>query len=86
MSSIEELEQRVAALEEQVGQESGLRASQDRDLSSMASALRAHQHTIQALAITQADHNEQISRLREEHGAKLDQIILMLSGLIDGQQ
>lgn len=66
--------------------ESGLRASGDRDLVDMAQTLRAQQHTIQALAITQSQHNEKLDRheasLTAAHG-KLDQIIGMLGRLLN---
>ncbi|BCB90632.1 hypothetical protein [Phytohabitans suffuscus] len=66
--------------------ESGLRASGDRDLGDMAQTLRAQQHTIQALAITQSQHNEKLDRheasLTAAHG-KLDRIIGMLDRLLD---
>ncbi|MGB8379882.1 MAG: hypothetical protein WCG47_01320 [Dermatophilaceae bacterium] len=85
MSSLEELERRIAAIEERLGVEAGLRASGDRDLADMALTLRAQQHTIQALAITQSQHNEQLDRheqsLTEAH-VKLDQIITLLGRLI----
>lgn len=84
--TLEELEWRIAAVEERLGVESGLRASGDRDLADMAQTLRAQQHTIQALAITQSQHNEKLDRhersLDEAHG-KLDQIIAMLGRLLD---
>lgn len=85
MSSLEELERRIAAIEERLSMESGLRASGDRDLADMAQTLRAQQHTIQALAITQSQHNEKLDRhdasLTAAHG-KLDQIIAMLGRLL----
>ena len=86
MSNLEELERRIAAIEERLGVESGLRASGDRDLADMAQTLRAQQHTIQALAITQAQHNEKLDRheasLTAAHD-KLDQIITMLGRLAE---
>ena len=86
MSSLEELEQRITAIEDRLGVESGLRASGDRDLGDMAQTLRAQQHTIQALAITQSQHNEKLDRHEESltaaHG-KLDRIITMLDRLLD---
>lgn len=86
MGSLEELERRIAAVEERLSIESGLRASGDRDLADMAQTLRAQQHTIQALAITQSQHNEKLDRheasLTAAHG-KLDQIIAMLGRLLD---
>jgi hypothetical protein len=51
----------------------------------MAQTLRAQQHTIQALAITQSQHNEKLDRHEESlTGAhrKLDQIITMLDRLL----
>jgi len=87
MSSLEELEQRIAVIEDRLGVEVGLRASGDRDLGDMAQTLRAQQHTIQALAITQSQHNEKLDRhedsLTAAHG-KLDRIITMLDRLLDG--
>ncbi|MGX6605331.1 hypothetical protein ACWKSP_24815 [Micromonosporaceae bacterium Da 78-11] len=86
MSSLEELERRIAAIEDRIGVEAGLRASGDRDLGDMAQTLRAQQHTIQALAITQSQHNEKLDRhqdsLTAAHG-KLDRIITMLDRLLD---
>jgi len=89
MSSLEELEHRIAAIEDRLGVEAGLRASGDRDLGDMAQTLRAQQHTIQALAITQSQHNEKLDRHEESltaaHG-KLDRIITMLDRLLDTNQ
>jgi hypothetical protein len=63
-----------------------MRASGDRDLADMAQTLRAQQHTIQALAITQSQHNEKLDRhetsLTAAHG-KLDKIITILGQLLD---
>jgi chromosome segregation ATPase len=93
MSSLDELERRIAAIEERLNVESRSHASGDRDLADMAQTLRAQQHTIQALAITQSQHNEKLDRHEEKldrheasltaaHG-KLDQIITMLGRLLD---
>ena len=85
------LEERVAALEERLEMEAGLRASGDRDQASLARTARAQHHLIQALAITQSEHTDllrahgdAIEALRTEHGAKLNQIITMLGRLLDG--
>ncbi|MFI5493350.1 hypothetical protein [Actinoplanes sp. NPDC051859] len=69
MADLEALERRIAAIEERLEMEAGLRASGDRDLAGMAQTLRAQQHTIQALAITQSQHNEKL----DHHNEKLDQ-------------
>ncbi len=93
VSSLEELERRIAALEERLAVESSLRASGDRDLGDLAQTLRAQQHTMQALAITQSQHNEKLDRHDEKldrHGEsltsahhKLDQIVALLNRLVD---
>jgi Tfp pilus assembly protein PilN len=84
----EDLGRRMAALEERLDVEAGLRAGGDRDLSDLAQTLRAQQHTIQALSITQSQHNDQLVRvetavtvIRDQHGAALQQIIAMLDRL-----
>lgn len=93
MSGFEDLARRVASLEEQVQEEAGLRASQDRDLSSLAQGQRAANHLLQALSITQSEHTQMldelhsdltliradIAQIRTGHGA----IVAMLQRLID---
>jgi hypothetical protein len=84
VNTVEELERRIAAIEQRLGVESELRASGDRDLADIAQTLRAQQHTIQALAITQAQHNFKLDQHEETLASahnKLDQIIVMLSRL-----
>lgn len=89
MSDLEDLERRITAIEDRLGMESGLHASSDRDPADMAQTLRAQQHTIQALAITQSQHDESLDRhedsLTAAHG-KLDRIITMLDRLLDTDQ
>ncbi len=79
------LEKRVAALEERVGMESGLRASADRDLSSISQTLSAQRHLIQALSITQSEHTDTLRDHTESLALahrKLDQIIGLLNVVI----
>jgi len=63
MSELDELERRVAALEERVGMEAGLRASVDRDLADLGSKIRATHHLVQALAITQSEHTNKLDHI-----------------------
>jgi hypothetical protein len=98
------LEQRVAAIEEQLRMETGLRAASDRDLGDLTQTVRAQHLLVQALSITQSQHTgalrriedtlqthgevlqshgEAIETLRRDHGAKLDQIVNLLTDLID---
>lgn len=77
---------RLTALEERVGQEAGLRASQDRDLGDMRDSLRAQTHLIQALAITQGQHTQSLERVFErldDVDASSLRIIGMLRELLD---
>lgn len=69
-TSLEDLARRLTVLEQRMDQESGLRASQDRDLGDMAQSLRAQNMLIQALAITQSQQTEILNR----HGERLDSI------------
>lgn len=61
MSTLEELE-------------AGLRASQDRDLASVAAQIRAQTLTLQALAITQSEHTRVISALTERIRSMTDRL------------
>jgi hypothetical protein len=79
MSEFNELERRIAALEAQVGMEAGLRASGDRDLADVKTSLRATNHLVQALAITQSQHTEALANLQ----SGVDHIIALLNRLID---
>ena len=79
----ENLEGRLAELEDRVQLEAGLRASIDRDLSTIATRQSAANHLLQALAITQAEHTATLSTHSEtlgrltttvgQHTATLDQ-------------
>lgn len=68
--TLEELAARVAALEERFGMESGLRASQDRDLSDLAAAVRAQTTVGQAMATRQIEHGASL----RDHTARLDRL------------
>lgn len=87
MASLEDLEHRIAALEQRLGMEAGLRASMDADLASINSKLEAQRHLLQALSITQADHTETLRQhtgtLRELKDGQRE-IIGLLNTLIQG--
>lgn len=84
MSDLTDLERRLAALEQRMDEEAGLRASQDRDLGTLSAAYAAQTHLMQALAITQSEHTEQIRRLREDITTRLDRHEVVLSQLRTG--
>ncbi len=115
--NLEELAQRVAALEAEIGvirQEAAaaraLAAGADRDVADYRAELRGHTRTLNALRETQLEHGQAITQLsgrvgqltgtvdqltgtvshiRDQHGAKLDDIVGLLNQLIareDGQE
>lgn len=59
------LEERVAALEQQVAEEARLRASVDRDLADVGPSMRAMRYLIQAISITQGDHTTKLEQHTE---------------------
>ena len=61
--TLDDLDQRLTAVEERLDEQSGLRASQDRDLSAIAEGVRAHHGAIQALGITQSEHTQKLDQL-----------------------
>jgi chromosome segregation ATPase len=82
MSGFEELNRRVAALEERVSMESGLRASVDRDLADITQTLRAQKLSIQALAVTQSHHTVKLGQLSivlDRHTETLDRHTMTLN-------
>ncbi|MFI5895465.1 hypothetical protein ACIA5D_35760 [Actinoplanes sp. NPDC051513] len=64
--TLEQLEQRLNALEERMGERTGFDAGQDRDLRSMASALSSQNHVLEALAISELQHTESLAALKRE--------------------
>jgi uncharacterized coiled-coil protein SlyX len=73
------VEERLAALEERVGMEAGLRAAGDSDLASLSLKLSAQHHLIQALSITQSEHTGEFTKIH----TKLDTIVNLLTTLIE---
>jgi peptidoglycan hydrolase CwlO-like protein len=63
VADLEDVARRLAALEERVEQEAGLRASLDRDHSALELALRSQGMLLQALAVTQSEHGVKLDRL-----------------------
>lgn len=84
------LEERVAALERQVREQSTLRAQQDGDLSTLTSGLRAANNLLQALALTQSDqstvlgeHTTALAEIRGEMQAGFAALTTLLTTLIE---
>jgi hypothetical protein len=90
MSSLEDLEQRVAAMEAElaiVRQEAAaaraLAAGADRDVADYRSELRAHTRTLGALRETQLEHYTEHKTDAAEIKAGIAQIVRLLEGLGD---
>lgn len=93
MSTMEELEARIAALEARVGEEARLRASVDRDVADHQAKIAATHHLVQALSITQSQQTEELRLIRqslEHQDGLLLRTISMLQELLrrgpDGAQ
>ncbi|MEU4563099.1 hypothetical protein AB0F72_32350 [Actinoplanes sp. NPDC023936] len=108
--TLEELAQRVAALEAEVGvlrQEAALAralaAGADRDVADYRAELRGHTRMLGALRETQLEQGQAITglgenvdhlagavgRIRDQHGASLNEIVGLLNQLVnrdDGQE
>jgi len=67
VTSLEELEARVAALEQRLATQTQVWTEADTDLGSLAAHVRSQTTLIQALALTQTEH----TRLLEQHGRAL---------------
>jgi chromosome segregation ATPase len=77
-------EERLTTLEERVDMESGLRASIDRDLSTLAQGQTAANKMIQALGNTQSEHTRALNRLNlqlEATGLQLTGVDLRFDGM-----
>lgn len=89
MSSLEDLEQRVAAMEAElaiVRQEAAARAlaaGADRDVADYRSELRAHTRTLGALRETQLEHYTEHKTDAAEIKAGIERIVRLLEGLGD---
>lgn len=59
------LDERVTDLADRMDRQEHLRAAQDRDLADISAALRAQQGSIQALATTQSEHTELLTKHTE---------------------
>ncbi len=87
------LEERVAALEERLAMQEGLRASMDDDLSSVAANTKANNLLLQALSITQSEHTKKLDKQGEQldslvatmakHSTALDGIAALLAVLVE---
>lgn len=85
MTDLDDLRRRVAALEDRVGLESGLRASADRDLSDQTRLVRAQDHLIEAVRLNQIDHGVRLGRIEDRLGgmaAQMGQVVGMLEELL----
>jgi hypothetical protein len=85
VSELEDLRDRMSALESMVRREAELRAAVDQDQSDMAGQVRAMHHLVQALSITQSEHGEKLTRMTNwarRHDGRLNRIEEMLEQLL----
>lgn len=76
-ATLEQLDDRLTALEVRVDEQERLRAGQDSDLSDVTEKLRAQDKLLKSIAATQSDHGRTLAR----HTAILDRHTALLSEL-----
>lgn len=81
MSELDELRERVGALEIRVDQEARLRAQVDRDQSDQGAKIAATHHLVQALAITQSQHGEVLREIKESL-LRQDEVLLRVVSML----
>ncbi|MGH3283525.1 MAG: hypothetical protein ACRDPD_02375, partial [Streptosporangiaceae bacterium] len=62
---LDDIRQRLTALEARLESESGLRAMMDLDQASLTTRLDAQDNLLRALAITQSDHTSRLTRVED---------------------
>jgi hypothetical protein len=62
---LDDIRDRLAALEQRLESESGLRAMMDLDQASLTVRLDAQDNLMRALSITQSDHTSRLTRLED---------------------
>ena len=62
---LDDIRERLAAVEARLESESGLRAMMDLDQASLTVRLDAQDNLLRALSITQSDHTSRLTRLEE---------------------
>lgn len=62
---LNDIRERLAALEQRLDSESGLRAMMDLDQASLTVRLDAQDNLLRALSITQSDHTSRLTRVEE---------------------
>ena len=62
---LDEIRQRLDALESRMDSEAGLRAMMDLDQASLTARFDAQDHLLRALAVTQSEHTRRLSRLED---------------------
>lgn len=80
---LDDIRARLAALENRLESESGLRAMMDLDQASLTVRLDAQDNLMRALSITQSDHTSRLTRLEEGQRRLADAMARVENGIRD---
>lgn len=80
---LDDIRDRLAALEARLDSESGLRAMMDLDQASLTTRLDAQDNLMRALSITVSDHTSRLTRLEEDHRRHAEAIGRVEAGIRD---
>lgn len=78
---LDNIRERLAALEQRLESESGLRAMMDLDQASLTTRLDAQDNLLRALAITQSDHTSRLTRVEEGQRNMAEVLIRVEAGI-----
>jgi hypothetical protein len=80
---LDDMRERLAALEARLESESGLRAMMDLDQATLTVRLDAQDNLLRALSITQSDHTSRLTRLEEGQRRQAEAIGRVEAGIRD---
>ena len=78
---LDDIRERLAALEQRLESESGLRAMMDLDQPSLTTRLDAQDNLLRALSITQSDHTSRLTRLEDGQRSQAEAIGRVKAGI-----
>lgn len=80
---LDDIRERLAALEQRLESESGLRAMMDLDQATLTTRLDAQDNLLRALSITQSDHTSRLTRVEESQRNMAEALVRVEAGIRD---
>jgi len=79
---LDEIRERLDALERRMDSEAGLRATMDLDQASLTTRLNVQDRMLRGLAVTQSDHTRRLTRLEDGQRRLEDRLVRVEDGLV----